>query len=58
MPGEDQKGGKQHDTDAADRDGPGQVVAGPESLVSEDCHIVSLSGGSSFRVRSLRIAPE
>ena len=41
---------EQHDADAADRDRPGQIVAGPGTFVCRDCHIGSFS--ARFRQHS------
>ena len=41
IPGEQQQRGEQHDADAADRDRPGQIVAGLQPIVSRNCHVDS-----------------
>ncbi|MHC2195942.1 hypothetical protein ACVJF1_008575 [Bradyrhizobium diazoefficiens] len=45
IPGEGEQRRDQHDADAADRDGPGQVAAGPGSFISGNCHVVSFWEG-------------
>ena len=43
VPGEREQRGEQHDTDAADRYRPRQIVAGLKAIVSRTCHVDSFS---------------